>query len=196
MKREQLQYYFLFIFLTGQMMLFGQDAALFTSGDESFRTNENLVFNTCLDNELDIEDLEEFTSANFKTVGENIADGDMITSNRETFSEATSSNSTLEDKPMFIPVFNNLDAVSTNLYVEGGSPIVIDDNVTVSSATYDALNNGNGDYNGAILSIRRSEGANAEDNLVLATNATYTVSGTNLNKGGLSIGFFFPVQGA
>lgn len=196
MKREQLQYYLLFIFLAGKMTLFGQDIRLLTSGDENVQMNESLVFNTCTHDEIEIEDLEEFASVNFKTLGENIADSDIITSENESFSDETSSNRTSEDNPMFAPMLHNLDAVSTNLYVEGGSPIVIDDNVTVSSATYDALNNGNGDYNGAFLSIRRSEGANAEDNLVLAANATYTVSGTNLNKGGVSIGFFFSSAGS
>lgn len=196
MKREQLQYYLLFIFFTGHMMLFGQDITLSTSGDENVQMNESLVFNTCTDDEIEVEDLEEFASVNFKTVGENIAGSDTITSENESFSEETSSNSTPEDNPMFAPMLHNLDAVSTNLYVEGGSPIVIDDNVTVSSATYDALNNGNGDYNGAILSIRRAEGANVEDNLTLGTNATYTVSGGSLNKGGVSIGLFISSPGS
>ncbi|CAH9056592.1 hypothetical protein PSECIP111951_01492 [Pseudoalteromonas holothuriae] len=59
------------------------------------------------------------------------------------------------------PVFTGLDA--TPNFTENGSAVVFDLNVAVSDTELDALSNGNGDYNGASLTIARNGGANTSD---------------------------------
>ncbi|OHU92126.1 Ig-like domain-containing protein [Pseudoalteromonas amylolytica] len=59
------------------------------------------------------------------------------------------------------PVFTSLNGGNT--FTENGSTIVIDSDVTVADTELDALNSGNGNYDGASLTIARSGGANTED---------------------------------
>ena len=59
------------------------------------------------------------------------------------------------------PVFSGLNGGST--FTEGGSAIVIDADVTVADSELDALNSGNGNYDGASLTIARASGANSDD---------------------------------
>ncbi len=59
------------------------------------------------------------------------------------------------------PVFSGLNGGST--FTEGGSAIVIDANVTVADSELDALNSGNGNYDGASVTIARAGGANSND---------------------------------
>lgn len=59
------------------------------------------------------------------------------------------------------PVFSGLNGGST--FTEGGSAIVIDANVTVADSELDALNSGNGNYDGASVTIARAGGANGND---------------------------------
>ncbi|WP_112481183.1 beta strand repeat-containing protein [Vibrio variabilis] len=58
-------------------------------------------------------------------------------------------------------VVNGLD--SSPVFSEGGSAVVIDSNVTVSDVELDALNSGQGNYDGASLTISRSGGADNND---------------------------------
>ena len=60
-----------------------------------------------------------------------------------------------------VPVFSSLNGGST--FIENGSAVAIDSDVTVSDTELDALNSGNGDYNNASLTISRSGGANSAD---------------------------------
>ncbi|WP_440055533.1 Ig-like domain-containing protein [Pseudoalteromonas sp. T1lg65] len=60
-----------------------------------------------------------------------------------------------------VPVFTSLNGGST--FTENGSTVVIDSDVTVADTELDALNGGNGNYDGASLTIVRSGGTNAED---------------------------------
>ncbi|CDT99645.1 putative Ig family protein [Vibrio coralliirubri] len=59
------------------------------------------------------------------------------------------------------PVFTGLD--STPAYTEGGSAVVIDSDVTISDTELDVLNSGNGNYDGASLTISRNNGASSND---------------------------------
>ncbi|WAJ71411.1 cadherin-like domain-containing protein [Catenovulum adriaticum] len=63
--------------------------------------------------------------------------------------------------PNTVPVFANLDGSSS--YTEGGSAVVLDNNVTISDTELDALDSGTGNYNNASLTIVRNGGANSED---------------------------------
>ena len=59
------------------------------------------------------------------------------------------------------PVFSNLDGGET--HVEASGVTRLDHNVLIADAELDALNTGNGDYNGASITIARNGGANADD---------------------------------
>ncbi|MCP4391072.1 MAG: hypothetical protein GY802_22460, partial [Gammaproteobacteria bacterium] len=59
------------------------------------------------------------------------------------------------------PVFINLDGTPT--FIEGGAAVVLDGDVDISDAGLDALNSGNGNYDGASLTLMRNGGASAED---------------------------------
>ena len=73
--------------------------------------------------------------------------------------------------------FSNLDG--TPAFTENGSAVVLDDNVTISDTELDALNGGNGNYNGATLTIARNGGANADDEFGASGNlSTLTASGS------------------
>ncbi|MBD1581572.1 tandem-95 repeat protein [Pseudoalteromonas sp. S16_S37] len=60
-----------------------------------------------------------------------------------------------------VPAFSSLNGGST--FTENGSPVVIDSDMTVADTELDALNSGNGNYNGASLTIARSGGASSKD---------------------------------
>lgn len=84
------------------------------------------------------------------------------------------------------PVFTNLNGGGT--YVENGTAIIIDSNVTVADQELDLLNSGNGNYSGATLTIARNGGANSQD--VFGNNGllgTLTANG-NLVYNGTTIG--------
>ncbi|MCP4127533.1 MAG: hypothetical protein GY753_10770, partial [Gammaproteobacteria bacterium] len=53
------------------------------------------------------------------------------------------------------PVLTNLDGNPT--FIEGGTPVVLDADVTVSDAELDALNSGNGNYDGASVTLNRGD---------------------------------------
>ncbi|MCP3951844.1 MAG: BspA family leucine-rich repeat surface protein, partial [Desulfobacterales bacterium] len=59
------------------------------------------------------------------------------------------------------PILTNLDDNPT--FIEGGTPVVLDADVTVSDAGLDALNGGLGNYDGASLTLVRNGGASADD---------------------------------
>ncbi|MCP4334619.1 MAG: DUF642 domain-containing protein, partial [Gammaproteobacteria bacterium] len=81
---------------------------------------------------------------------------------------------------------NTLDG--TPGFLEDGAAVVLDADVTISDDELDALNGGNGNYDGASLTLVRNGGANAEDVFsATGTLAALTDSG-NLVVGATTIG--------
>ncbi|MCG7550244.1 Ig-like domain-containing protein, partial [Pseudoalteromonas sp. Of7M-16] len=83
------------------------------------------------------------------------------------------------------PVFSSLNGLST--FTENGSAVAIDSDANVADTELDALNGGNGNYNGASLTIARNGGASSQDvfanlNLLgaLTQGNTFTYNGTNV----------------
>ena len=83
--------------------------------------------------------------------------------------------STLDDNPTF---------------VEGGAAVVLDGNVTVSEAELDALNGGNGNYDGALLIVARTDVANSDDVFGFADGNGLTLVGGDLIKNGQIVASF------
>ena len=86
------------------------------------------------------------------------------------------------------PAFTNLNGGTT--FTEGGSVVVLDSDASVADVEFDALNTANGDWNGASFTLRRNGGVNAEDSLTVQTGGGVTISGTNIQAGGLTIATF------
>ncbi|WP_235420503.1 Ig-like domain-containing protein [Pseudoalteromonas sp. ND6B] len=63
--------------------------------------------------------------------------------------------------PNSAPTFSSLNGGAT--FIENSSAVVIDSDMTIADAELDALNSNAGDYNNASLTIRRRDGASAED---------------------------------
>jgi len=71
------------------------------------------------------------------------------------------------------------------------TPVVVNPNLTVADVDLDARNNGQGDYGGASFLISASNSPNPEDTFLFdMTGATFTVSGNNLQSGGLTFATF------
>ncbi|MEM9535593.1 MAG: cadherin-like domain-containing protein [Cyanobacteria bacterium P01_E01_bin.45] len=84
------------------------------------------------------------------------------------------------------PIFTNLDAAPN--FTEGTAPIVIDGNATVADPELDALNGGNGNYSGAILTVTNDFGIpDPDDVFSFAPMANVVVNGSNLERGGVAI---------
>ncbi|MCP5089557.1 MAG: hypothetical protein GY949_01400, partial [Gammaproteobacteria bacterium] len=76
----------------------------------------------------------------------------------------------------------------TPSFTEGGAAVVLDADVTISDAELDALNSGNGNYDGASVTLVRNGGASAEDVFsATGTLAALTESG-NLIVCGTTLG--------
>ncbi len=84
------------------------------------------------------------------------------------------------------PTLANLNGGST--YTENASPIVIDSDVTVADTELDALNSGNGDYNGASVTIARNGGANAQDVFGNTASLGTLTQGQSFTYNGTSVG--------
>ncbi|MEL7497637.1 MAG: LamG-like jellyroll fold domain-containing protein [Planctomycetota bacterium] len=82
------------------------------------------------------------------------------------------------------PVLNNLDANPT--YTEDGSPVVLDSDVQVFDAELSVSDN----FANASLTVTRDSGANAEDIFSFVDGNGISLSGTNLQKNGQTIGTF------
>nr|MDC2855044.1 hypothetical protein [Ningiella sp. W23] len=63
--------------------------------------------------------------------------------------------------PNSAPTFSSLNGGAT--FIENGSAVIIDSDMTIADAELDALNSNAGDYNNASLTIRRRDGASADD---------------------------------
>ncbi|MEW8286385.1 MAG: FG-GAP-like repeat-containing protein, partial [Candidatus Thiodiazotropha endolucinida] len=81
-----------------------------------------------------------------------------------------------------------LDGAPT--FVENGAAVVLDADVNVSDAELDALNSGQGDYNGASLTLVRDGAANSDDVFSFNDGNGITLSGSNLIKSSQIIASF------
>ena len=75
-------------------------------------------------------------------------------------------------------------------FIEGGAAVVLDADVDVSDTQLDALNGGNGNFDGASLTIVRNGGANSDDVLSFNDGNGITLSGANLIKNSQIIATF------
>ncbi|MEL0587155.1 MAG: tandem-95 repeat protein [Candidatus Thiodiazotropha sp. (ex. Lucinoma kazani)] len=75
-------------------------------------------------------------------------------------------------------------------FTEGGAAVVLDSDVDVMDAELDALNGGNGDYDGASLTLVRNGGANTEDVFSFNDGNGITLSGGDLIKNSQIIATF------
>ena len=81
-----------------------------------------------------------------------------------------------------VPLFAGLDNVPS--YTENGAAVVLDNNATMSDIELDAANN----YSGAVLTLARNGGANAQD--VFGGSGTLSFSGGNVLVGATNVGTF------
>ncbi|WP_033580933.1 DUF4347 domain-containing protein, partial [Dickeya chrysanthemi] len=84
------------------------------------------------------------------------------------------------------PVFSNLNGGAT--YTENGSAVVMDNNVTVADTELDALNSGQGNYNGASITIARNGGANSVDTFGNSGLLGTLTQGQNFTYNGTAVG--------
>ncbi|MCP4966755.1 MAG: hypothetical protein GY926_16200, partial [bacterium] len=92
------------------------------------------------------------------------------------------------------PSFTNLNGTPT--FTEDGAAVVLDADVVVSDIELDALNSGNGDYDGASVTLVRNGGVSTEDvfsfsdgnGITLATSTS--LNKTVLQKSGATIAIF------
>ncbi len=95
------------------------------------------------------------------------------------------------------PVITNLNGDSV-AWAGVGNTVTLDagGNSTLSDTEFDARNGGNGDWNGASLTVQRSGVAIAADTLGFDTSgALFTVSGNNLQAGGQTFATFTHASG-
>ncbi|HYI47410.1 MAG TPA: Ig-like domain-containing protein [Allosphingosinicella sp.] len=98
------------------------------------------------------------------------------------------------------PAQQDIDTVTINITAQNDTPVVaiattvaaveqtavtLDAAATVSDIDLDARNGGNGDYGGALMTIQRQSGADAQDLFAITGGAGFTVSGNQLLSGGL-----------
>ena len=81
-------------------------------------------------------------------------------------------------------------SVNSTSYTEGAPAVSLDTNVQISDDDFDALNSGDGNYDGASLTIVRGSGMDAEDVFAFGTMTNVTVSGGNLQSGSQTIATF------
>ncbi len=84
------------------------------------------------------------------------------------------------------PVFSNLNGGAT--YTENGSAVVMDSNVTVADTELDGLNSGQGNYNGASITIARSGGASSNDLFGNSGLLGALTQGQNFTYNGTTVG--------
>ncbi|MCP4378892.1 MAG: hypothetical protein GY794_22290, partial [bacterium] len=81
---------------------------------------------------------------------------------------------------------STLDGTPT--FTEGGAAVVLDADVDISDVELDALNSGNGNYNGASVTLSRNGGANADDVFSNSGSLGALTQGGNLVYGATTIG--------
>ncbi|MCP4965979.1 MAG: hypothetical protein GY926_12175, partial [bacterium] len=83
---------------------------------------------------------------------------------------------------------NTLDGTPT--FTEGGAAVVLDADVDISDAELDALNSGNGDYDGASVTLVRNGGVSTEDVFSFSDGNSISLSVGDLYKNGQIIADF------
>jgi len=99
----------------------------------------------------------------------------------------TTSITAVNDSPVVPPTAVTVGATEQTAKVLLGS-------ITVSDVDLNARNGGNGDYGGALFTVQRGA-ANAVDTFAFASGGLFTVSGGNLQAGGLTFATFTSVGG-
>ncbi|MCP8690154.1 DUF4347 domain-containing protein, partial [Marinobacterium sedimentorum] len=128
------------------------------------------------------------TTLSFGTIGVDevrITSTEFFNTNIDSFSGDT-------NPPNAAPSISNLNGDST-AWAGTGNTLTLDagGNATLSDTELDALNGGNGDWAGGSLSVQRSGTAISTDILGIDTaGASFTVSGSNLQSGGLTFATF------
>ncbi len=84
-----------------------------------------------------------------------------------------------------VSILSGVNGGST--YIENGTAVAIDADVSVSDADFDVLNAGNGNYSGASIVIARSGGAVSSDIIGFTNSNGINQIGNSLIKNGLSI---------
>ena len=109
----------------------------------------------------------------------------------------TAGNGVTESNFNATPVMSNLNSDSV-AWAGVGSTVVLDasTNASLTDAEFGALNGGNGDWAGGSLTVQRSGTAITSDTLGFnTTGALFTVSGSNLQSGGLTFATFTNLSG-
>lgn len=94
------------------------------------------------------------------------------------------------------PIFSNLDRRFD--YTEGDGEVLLDSDAQIADANYDALNGGAGDYDGAVLTLKRFSQFNpsdANDIFGFGTMPVLTDTGSALTVGGTTIATYALVEG-
>ncbi len=112
-----------------------------------------------------------------RTISVVVTDGDGGTSNTGT--GTVNLTATSNDQP----VFSNLNGTPT--YTEGGAAVVLDADVQIFDAELSVLD----DFDGAMLTLARNGGTNAEDQLVF-DGTVVTVSGLAVSVSGVQVGTY------
>ncbi|MCP5059627.1 MAG: BspA family leucine-rich repeat surface protein, partial [bacterium] len=86
------------------------------------------------------------------------------------------------------PVFTNLDGTPT--FTEGGAAVVLDADVDISDAGLDALNSGNGNYDGASVTLARNGIVSTDDVFSFSDGNGITLFDGNLIKNSQIIAIF------
>lgn len=137
------------------------------------------------------------TASNIKYTNGSSSPGDNVADITITASDGVSSSTPVKvniDITNTAPVFGGLDGTPT--FTKGGDPVVLDANVTITDTELDVLNNGEGNYGNATLSIKRAAASlTADDNLSIANGTNFTVNGTSLEANGESFGLFATSDG-
>lgn len=128
---------------------------------------------------LSYNNQSELPSTASRTVSITVTDNDGLVSAASTVTVAVTS---VNDAP----VFTGVDATPT--FTEDGAAVVLDSNMTIADVDMDALNSGNGNYNGASVTLQRNGGANAQD--VFANTGTLgtLTQGSTFQVGATTIG--------
>lgn len=159
--------------ITGATDITRQDTVTITGATASLAEVQTFLQNVFYDNTSDAPDLTD------RIITVTLTDNDGLTSSSVT---STVSVANVNDAPAFAGVDN------AAAFTEDGAAVVLDGNATVADAELDALNSGNGNYNGATLTLARNGGANAEDTFANNGLLGALTEGGNLTYNGTTVG--------